>query len=60
MTKNKDGVNYQYGIEMVTSDEKTQNIRLSSSLNDFKTARIPGKCSPTQIEINKKKYIYKN
>ena len=39
----KEGVNYQYQIEMVTSDEKTLNMRLSSSLTDFTKAKISGK-----------------
>ena len=38
----KEGVNYQYQIEMVTSDEKTLNMRLSSSLTDFTKAKISG------------------
>ena len=39
----QEGVNYQYQIEMVTSDEKTLNMRLSSSLTDFTKAKIQGK-----------------
>ena len=37
-----EGVSYQYEFERFTTDERTQNIRLSSSLNDFRSARIPG------------------
>ena len=40
---NPEGVSYQYEFERFTTDERTQNIRLSSSLNDFRSARIPGK-----------------
>ena len=39
---NPEGVSYQYEFERFTTDERTQNIRLSSSLNDFRSARIPG------------------